>query len=311
MDRRVNCEIGIDPLGPERYLMEAADAAALFPSRKHFSNKGTYGYLGLVGGSRRYPGAIRLAAAANAAMRAGAGVVKTAVPRFLWEPLMPLILESTLFPLSDREGDFLFREDEFREALKGTRAAAFGMGIGHTEETEKAVRFLLDNYEGTLILDADGLNALAAIGPAILKDAAGRVLLTPHPGEFSRLSGLGIPEIQADPAGAAEAFARANRVTVLLKGPVTAVTDGAETLRVDRGCPGMATAGSGDVLSGILAAVAGANPAALLTRIGAAGAWINGRAGELAQAQHGDVSMIASDTAAQVEQAIREIRQAE
>jgi NAD(P)H-hydrate epimerase len=295
----------------EDRMFSARDAAELFPPRAADAHKGTFGYIALIGGSLRYSGAVRLANLAACAMRAGAGVTRLCAPKSLCAAIVPQILESTLFPLSDREGDFLFREDEFREALKGTRAAAFGMGIGHTEETEKAVRFLLDNYEGTLILDADGLNALAAIGPAILKDAAGRVLLTPHPGEFSRLSGLGIPEIQADPAGAAEAFARANRVTVLLKGPVTAVTDGAETLRVDRGCPGMATAGSGDVLSGILAAVAGANPAALLTRIGAAGAWINGRAGELAQAQHGDVSMIASDTAAQVEQAIREIRQAE
>ena len=295
----------------EDRMFSARDAAELFPPRAADAHKGIFGYIALIGGSLRYSGAVRLANLVACAMRAGAGVTRLCAPKSLCAAIVPQILESTLFPLSDREGDFLFREDEFREALKGTRAAAFGMGIGHTEETEKAVRFLLDNYEGTLILDADGLNALAAIGPAILKDAAGRVLLTPHPGEFSRLSGLGIPEIQADPAGAAEAFARANRVTVLLKGPVTAVTDGAETLRVDRGCPGMATAGSGDVLSGILAAVAGANPAAPLTRIGAAGAWINGRAGELAQAQHGDVSMIASDTAAQVEQAIREIRQAE
>lgn len=294
----------------ENRMFSARDAAALFPPRAADAHKGTFGYIALIGGSLRYSGAIRLANLAACAMRAGAGVTRLCAPKSLCAAIVPQVLESTLFPLSDREGEFLFREEEFREALKGTRAAAFGMGIGHTGETEKAVRFLIQAYEGILILDADGLNALAAAGPEILQEAAGRILLTPHLGEFSRLSGLSIPEIRENPAAAAEAFARDKRVTVLLKGPVTTVTDGAETLQADRGCPGMATAGSGDVLSGILAAVAGANPAAPLTRIGAAGAWINGRAGELAQAVHGDVSMIASDTAAQVEQAIREIRQA-
>lgn len=292
-------------------LFSARDAAALFPRRAADAHKGTFGYIALIGGSVRYCGAIRLANLAACAMRAGAGVTRLCAPKSLCPAIMPQILESTLFPLSEREGGLLFREEEFREALKGIRAAAFGMGAGHTEETEKAVRFLIRRYEGTLILDADGLNALAAMGPDLLAEAAGRVLLTPHLGEFSRLSGLGIPEIREDPAAAAEAFAGKHRVTVLLKGPVTTVTDGTETLRADRGCPGMATAGSGDVLSGILAAIAGANPGASLTRIGAAGAWVNGRAGELAQAEHGDVSMIASDTAAHVEQAIREIRQAE
>ena len=294
----------------EGKVFSARDAAELFPPRAADAHKGTFGYIALIGGSIRYSGAVRLANLAACAMRSGAGVTRLCAPESLCMAIVPQILESTLFPLSDREGELLFRENEFREALKGTRSVAFGMGIGHTEETEKAVRFLLRSYEGTLILDADGLNALAALGPALLREAAGRILLTPHLGEFSRLSGLSVPEIQADPVAAAEAFAKEHRVTVLLKGPVTTVTDGAETLRTDRGCPGMATAGSGDVLSGILAAVAGANPAASLVRIGATGAWVNGRAGELAQAEHGDVSMIASDTAAQVEQAIREIRQA-
>ena len=101
MRQKVNCEIGIAPLGPVRYLMESADTAELFPAREHFANKSTYGYLGLIGGSLKYSGAIRLAASANASMRSGAGVVKIAIPRSLCAPLMPLILESTLYPLSE------------------------------------------------------------------------------------------------------------------------------------------------------------------------------------------------------------------
>ena len=289
---------------------ERADAAAMFPPRARDSHKGTFGYIALIGGSLRYSGAIRLANMAACAMRAGAGVTRLCAPKGLSGAIMPMILESTLFPLSDREGDFLFREEEFREAVKGTRAAAFGMGIGHTAETERAVRFLAETYGGILILDADGLNALAAVGPELLREAAGRTLLTPHLGEFSRLSGKSVEAIREDPAGAAEAFAREYRTTVLLKGPETVVTDGKETLAVRRGCPGMATAGSGDVLSGILAAVCAANPGSL-PRAAAAGAWVNGRAGEIAQEKWGDVSMIASDTARAVAEAVRSLRDPE
>ena len=132
---------------------------------------------------------------------------------------MPDILESTLFPLAEEEGNMLFREGEFREALKGTKTAAFGMGAGMSAETEKAVRFLTESYEGTLILDADGLNALASIGTERVKSAAGRVILTPHIGEFARLSGRNAAEIQDSPAALAEDFAGEHGVILLLKGP--------------------------------------------------------------------------------------------
>ena len=309
MKRKVNIDIGLAPRGSERFLTEEADAAALFPERKHFANKGTYGYVGLAGGSLRYSGAIRLASAACAAMRAGAGVVRTAVPRSLCAPLMPLILESTLFPLSEEAGELRFREEEWEELRRGLRVLAVGMGMGNTEAVRQAVRYLLRNPAGTLILDADGLNALAALlreEPGILKGAGGRVLLTPHPGEFARLTGKTVPEIQADGLNLAEAFAREHGVTVLLKGPATVVTDGRETWITDRGCPGMATAGSGDVLSGILAAICAGD--APLPRAAAAGAWLNGRAGEIAQSRMGDVSMTAGDTVQALPEAIRELR---
>jgi NAD(P)H-hydrate epimerase len=156
----------------------------------------------------------------------------------------------------------------------------------------------LEHFEGTLIIDADGLNALAENrreDPAALRRARGRVLLTPHPGEFARLTGRSIPEIQADSLSLAENFARTEGVTLLLKGPATIITDGTETWLTDRGCPGMATAGSGDVLSGILAALCAWLPEELL-RATVAAAWINGRAGELAQEESSDISMTASDT---------------
>ena len=306
MADRANIDIGIPPLGHGMRRTEGADVSALFPPRKHFSHKGVYGYIALLGGSFRYSGAIRLAAMANAAMRAGAGVVRLCAPRSLCERMMPDILEATLFPLAEEAGDMVFREEEFREALRGTRTAAFGMGAGMTAETEKAVAYLLEKYDGTLVLDADGLNALAALGTGRLKSAAGKVILTPHIGEFSRLSGRTAGEILNAPVRLAEDFAGEHGAVLLLKGPGTVVTDGRETWISDRGSPGMATAGSGDVLSGILAAAAAANPQRpVLAAAGAA--WLNGRAGEIAAARKGETSMTAGNTIEMIAEAIAEV----
>ena len=129
-------------------------------------------------------------------MRSGAGIVRLCAPKSLCEKMIPEILEATLFPLDEADGNLLFREETFREALRGTCTAAFGMGAGNTEETGKAVRFLLREYEGTLILDADGLNVLAGMNCEGLAEAKGRVILTPHPGEFSRLSGKPMEKIR-------------------------------------------------------------------------------------------------------------------
>ena len=230
--------------------------------------------------------------------------VRLCAPRSLCEKMVPEILEATLFPLDEADGSIAFREENFREALQGTRSAAFGMGAGNTEETGKAVQYLLQRYEGTLILDADGLNALAAAECAGLREAKGRVILTPHPGEFSRLSGMDVREVLSKPVQAAEAYARETGAVVLLKGPATVVTDGSRTRIIDAGCAGMATAGSGDVLSGILAATAAvAEP----LEAASAAAYVNGKAGELAQSRMGSVAMTAGDTAGCVAEVVHEL----
>ncbi len=305
---RLDPSVGPFALSHPVRVPEASDLAELFAPRPRLCNKGTWGSVALIGGSLPYSGAIRLAAMSAAALRSGAGLARIGAPRSLCPLLVPAILESTLFPLPE-EGDHLrFSEAEFGALLRGTRAAAFGMGAGLNAETEKAVSWLLTACPGTLILDADALNALASLGPGLLRGAACPVILTPHPGEFSRLTGIPIPKLLEDPLPPAEAFAREHGVILLLKGACTAVTDGAETFLVLRGCAGMATAGSGDVLSGILAALCawgGPRPPLFLA---AAAAWLNGRAGELAQAAVGDIPQVAGDTAAALPAAIREIR---
>ncbi len=305
MKAKTSVDIGIRPASPPYYLYGEKEIAAAFPKRKNFSNKSTYGYVGLVGGSERYVGAVKLAAMANAAMRAGAGVVKLAAPESLCPALRAEVLEVTLFPLSDENGSLRFNEAEAADFIKGLKAVAFGMGAGCTPETKKLLLWLLQNYTGALVLDADALNALAGAEKKALKQTRARVLLTPHNMEFSRLSGHTVEEILADPVPLAKAFAKEYGVTLLLKGPATVITDGDTVVFTDTGSPGMATAGSGDVLSGALAAICGYNENLLLAA--AAGAWVNGRAGELAAEEFGEISMTAGDTARRLAQVLKDL----
>ncbi len=305
MKKKINIDIGIRPVDPPILKIGPEDLGGIFPERRHLSNKGTWGYMALIGGSLKYGGAIRLAAMANAAMRSGTGVVKAALPASLCPALMPLILETTLFPLSDRDGQILFRREETEELIGNIRSAAFGMGIGTNEGAGEMLRYLLSHFSGRLLVDADGLNLMAGMDRKTIREHAGTLILTPHLKEFSRMTGHSTEEILAAPVSLAEEYAREMKAVVLLKGPATVITDGERTYMTDTGCPGMATAGSGDVLSGIVTAILGWAEDPLLAA--AAGAWINGRAGEIAQKKTNAWSMTAGDTAAAVPEALAEI----
>ena len=308
MKSKCNVDIGIKPLDKPFNLVEQDDFKSIFKARPNYSNKGSYGYIALIGGSRRYCGAIRLASLANAAMRSGAGVVQIALPSSLIHDVTPQILESTIYPLSDKDGEVIFVEEEIQNLIKKVKCIAFGMGIGVTEETAKMLSYILDNYTGRLIIDADGLTVLSQLikeDPTILTSTKSQLVLTPHLKEFSRLTGLSIDEIQENPIEHAIKYVQdcfPKNVVLLLKGPTTIVTNGVETYLTDAGCAGMATAGSGDVLSGILAAVCAWDNDLTLSTI--AGAYINGKAGEYAQEKTNPISMIASDTVNGITQAI-------
>ncbi|MBR2660391.1 MAG: NAD(P)H-hydrate dehydratase [Clostridia bacterium] len=295
MKEKVNCDIGIRPVDEHISLVTEADIAPFFRPRANNAHKGTYGYTALIGGSRKYSGAVRLAAMANSAMRTGAGVVKLAVPDLLWPAVAPAVLESTVFPLMDDGDGIAFDEGQFAELTGNVRTAAFGMGVGTGEGAAQALRWLLEHFGGTLIVDADGLTLLSRLDRERIHGAACRLILTPHVKEFSRLTGMETGEILHAPIASAEAYAKETGAVILLKGPSTVVTDGVRTRVVDAGCAGMATAGSGDVLSGILSAAAAFIPDR--PDAAAAAAWINGKAGEKAQERYGSVAMTAGDTA--------------
>ena len=176
------------------------------------------------------------------------------------------------------------------------------MGIGVTEETELLLLHLLDSYDGKLIVDADGLTILSRIEPEKIRNTKSKLILTPHMKEFSRLTGLSIKEILNDPIGEAKKYAKEFECILLLKGPSTIVTDGETVYITDAGCAGMATAGSGDVLSGVLSAVCSYVEDTLLATV--TGAHIAGRAGEMAGEKLSQISMIASDTVSFIPQVL-------
>lgn len=269
-------------------------------------NKGDFGYVALIGGSVRFGGAAKLANLAANAMRSGAGVVKLAVPREIVGAVSPHLLESTLFPLSSEGGEILFVDTELNELVGNVNTVAIGMGCGTGEGVKKTLPYLLRNFAGTLIVDADGINCIAQTGTDALTDSAPKVILTPHAKEFARLLGTSVENVLADRVDLARDFADRHKVVVLLKGAATVVTNGDDVLIVERGCAGMATAGSGDVLSGILAGICGYNNDKPL-EAAATAAYVNGLAGELAEKLVNPISMIASDTVGQLTQAISEI----
>ena len=290
-----NADIGI-PVPPEDCcrLTETGDFHDILRPRRQLSHKGNYGYVGLLGGCAEYAGAAKLANLSCAALRAGCGVATLMVPQSLEASVSPYLLESTLALLPDRDGHMRYDPERLDMLTGRLRALAVGMGWGRSPENQAILAHLLEHYAGSLVIDADGLNALAGLGPDALRPAAGRVLLTPHCKEFERISGYPMEQIQSDPVGTAGEYAARNGVCLLLKGPCTVVTDGRATYLVNRGCAGMATAGSGDVLSGILAGLLGFSPMSPLTA--ACGAYINGLAGELAEQESNPISMTASDT---------------
>ncbi len=307
--RLVNADIGIPAPPGFLRLAEDGDFGEFLAPRRNFANKGDYGYVALLGGCRSYTGAAKLASLSLSALRSGCGVSVLAVPGCIAEAVTPYLLESTLAALPDRDGFMAYDEKALEALLRRVKAAALGMGWGMGPDNGRILEYVLTRFRGPLVLDADGLNTLAAMDPGLIRETKAKLILTPHLMEFSRLSGRTKEEILQDPVGAAEAYARENGVILLLKGPATVVTDGRETWLTDAGCAGMATAGSGDVLTGVLAGVLGWLAPTVKAVVFAA--HLAGRAGEAAQREKGDISMTAGDTASKIPQVIERLRHRE
>ncbi|MGQ9533513.1 MAG: NAD(P)H-hydrate dehydratase, partial [Desulfotomaculales bacterium] len=259
----------------------------------------------VVGGSRGMIGAACLAA--HAALRAGAGLVYLAVPEGMQPVAAAKLDEVITVPLPETAGGALSRRalTVLEGHLGRADVVALGPGLGTQEETVALVRDLVREVACPLVVDADGLNALAG-AVEVLSARQAPTVVTPHPGEMARLLGCGTAEVQADRLAAAEKAAASWNAVVLLKGARTVVAgpDGRTYLN-PTGNPGMATAGSGDVLTGIIAAFMAQGLPAL--EAAAAGAFVHGRAGDLAAERLGQPSLVAGDITAALPGALLEV----
>ena len=294
----------MEKISNNTYEIDKSDIKELFKERNIDSNKGDFGNAGIYGGSVEYSGALKLSYLSLSALRSGCGISRVLVKKEVLPLLGPNILEQTLYVLPDYDDNFY---DKLTNAIKDLDSLAFGMGLGSDEHLEEELDFLIKNYSGNLIIDADGLNTLSRMDLNVLMKRKGNILLTPHLKEFSRLCNKTVEEIKKDSLDLVKEFASTYKVTVLLKGHTTVISDGNCTYFVTTGCPGMATAGSGDVLSGILVGFLAYLDFNLLTV--ASGVLVNGMAGCLAEEDNTDISMIASDTISNIGNAIKKIKQ--
>ena len=274
-------------------LVEREDVRKLLPKRKRNSHKGTYGKAAIVAGSDEYSGAAYLAV--KAALRSGVGYTTLFTPEAVLPHYLLKAPEALLEPLNEG-GRVAFNEENF-EKLLSYDAVAYGMGMGLCEDAYLGVKYLLENYTGKLILDADALNALAKFGKAEMQTLFEKkrcsVVMTPHVKEFSRISDLTVTEILSAGSAAAKPFAKTYGVTVLLKNAVTTVTDGDKVYLSIAGTAGQAKGGSGDALSGV---IAGLCASGLSVTDGAiAGAYLAGTAAEFAAEEYGEYSLLATD----------------
>lgn len=290
--------------GPRIELLTREQMRPLIPPRAVDSHKGDFGRVVVVAGSAGKSGAAVLCA--QGAMRSGAGLVTVASPRSCQPTIAAHAVEYMTEGLDETpDGTVDFSA---AAAVLGIDAdvIAAGPGLGRGEGVTTFVRELLDKYDGPLVLDADALNAFAG-EPAMLVGREGRdLIITPHPGEMARLVGCTVEDLQADRIGIATDFAKRHKLYVVLKGYRTLVVTPDEKVFVNpTGCPGMATGGTGDVLAGMLAAwLAQLLDAEAACRLAV---YLHGSAGELANADSGEVSMTASDLVDHIGDAVLEL----
>lgn len=279
----------------QQSLTDSEETAGLLPERGVNANKGSSGRVLVVSGSNDFTGAPVLAALA--AYRTGAGLVELAIPERIQSSVASHGLEPIYLPLPDVDGklgpDSL---GPISDALHKARALVLGSGMGLSDATVQLIRGVLEILRRPssppAVIDADGLNALPKI-PA-WHEHLSNVVLTPHPGEMSRLTGMTIADIQRDRISVARRFATDWGVTLVLKGARTIVASPTGNIAINfSGGPNLATAGTGDVLTGVIGGLLAQGCAPW--DAARCGAFLHGCAGDLWRARHGDVGMLASD----------------
>ncbi|MBR5192643.1 MAG: NAD(P)H-hydrate dehydratase [Clostridia bacterium] len=248
-------DIGLS-IWEENYIKRITNSFAkkFFTPRKRNVNKGSFGKTTVCGGSKNYFGSVLLSLNSLLALKMGVGYANLCVPKCLYSTYAGLNPECTISTINSADGNFVFNEEDVKSLFK-YNSISFGMGIGVNEENYKIVKYILENYTGRLVIDADGLNTIAKYGLEILKNKKCEVVLTPHVKEFSRLVNLEVNEIKNNTIEIIKSFASEYNVILLLKDSASFITNGKEIYLNTTGNNSLAKAGSGDTLSGILAGI--------------------------------------------------------
>ena len=271
----------------EQRILDHNQVMQLLPTRSVDAHKGSFGKILLLCGSRGYTGAAALAA--MGALRSGAGLVYLAVPESIYAIEAVKLTEPVIYPVFDENGMYAPSSvEKILSIAQGKNAILIGSGMGQSEGTLAATKAVLENYTGPVVLDADGINVMKA-HKDVLRGRPYPTILTPHPGEFQRFTG----NYSDDRIAIASELAMELGVIVLLKGHKTVITDGVSCYINPTGNPGMATGGSGDVLSGIIVSLLGQGLKPLEAAV--CGAWLHGAAGDICASEIGQYGMIPSD----------------
>jgi ADP-dependent NAD(P)H-hydrate dehydratase len=275
------------------------------PRRAFDAHKGSFGKVLIVAGSRGMSGAAVLCG--RAALRSGAGLVQVAAPANVQLVVAAGNPCYTTIGIH-QHADGTYTDAAATDVVEWARAAnalAIGPGLGHTPDVAALVKQVLRELPRTpTVVDADGLNVLAPFTEEFQSRPC-PLILTPHPGEFCRLSGRHMPDVQAHREAAAVEFAGRFGVVLVLKGAGTIVTDGQNLYRNSTGNPGLATGGAGDVLTGAIAALLGQQLSPFEAAV--AGVWVHGRAGDHAAATLGQIGLTAADVIECLPQAFQDL----
>lgn len=285
-------------------VQTVADLPRLSP-RPPDSHKGTFGRAVIVAGSRGMSGAAVLCG--SAALRGGAGLVTVACPHEIqaWVAVgNPCYTTTSISQHAD--GSFSSAaSEELYAVASAADVLAVGPGLGRHATARDLVRqLLLATPEKATVVDADGLLSLIPV-PEPLSKRPAPLVMTPHPGEFARLTGLTTEQVQANRKGVAVGFAMKWNAVLVLKGHKTVVTDGQRVYENATGNPGMATGGTGDVLTGLIAALMAQELPAFDAAV--LGVWVHGRAGDYAAADLGHAALTAADMLNYLPRAMREV----
>ncbi len=295
--------------GVDTFVVTCNDVKGMLPRRSAETHKHAVGKIfGLVGSVGLTGAGVMVG---QAAMRAGAGAVVLGVPSDLNPIFENKLTEVMTIPLPQTADGSLSLAVllQVRKNLGWADVLVIGPGISRNPETAQLVIKLIRSYDGTLLVDADGLNAIAD-QPEVLQETHADILLTPHHGEFGRLSNLSVEEIAKDRVEIARKYAKANKVTLVLKGSPTVIASKEGKVYVNvHGNPGMATAGTGDVLTGTIAAMLGQKLPPVDAAI--AGVYLHSVSGDITRESKGIYSLIATDVIENLPEAFKRIENGE